>query len=149
MFRANKTLLDLKVTTDPPPQFGRLGTTGAAVRGGPVAPGTCRYGLYSCSFKLTSHEDGDMGEDSSPAGGPDFDNGSDSDQVAVPVGKEKGVTVANSLDEALERLKDTDIRSRAKPNTTVPRKRYSCTCRFELTVILCSCRQFLRSHRPH
>ena len=60
VFRANQTLLDLKVTTDPPPQFRRLGTTGAAVRGGPVAPGTCRYGLYSCSFKLTSHEDGDM-----------------------------------------------------------------------------------------
>ena len=143
MFRVNKTLLDLKVTTDPPPQFGRLSTTGAAVCGGPVAPSTCRYGLYSCSFKLTSHKDGDIGEDSSPVGGPDFDNGSDSDQVVVPVGKEKGVTVANSLDQALKHLKDTDISSRAKPNTTVPRKRYLCIYRFELTVILCSCHQFL------
>lgn len=120
VFRANKTLLDLKVTTDPPPQFGRLGTTGAAVRGGLVTPGgACHYGVHSCSFKLISYEDGDMGEDSSPASEPGFDNGGDSDQVAIPSGKS---TAANALAEALKRLKDTDIGSGAKPNTTVPRK---------------------------
>ncbi|EDR11717.1 uncharacterized protein LACBIDRAFT_314252 [Laccaria bicolor S238N-H82] len=99
---ANKTLLDLKVTTDPPPQFGRLGTTGTAVRGGPVTP------------------DRDMGDDSSPAGLPDLGNGSDSDHIAVPSEKEMGVTVATSLSEALKHLKGTDISSGVKPNTTVP-----------------------------
>jgi len=86
VFRANKTLLDLKVTTDPPPQFGRLCTTGATVHGGPVAPGgMCHCGSHSCSFKLISNEDGDMGKESSPTSEPDLDNGTSVTHFWVPM----------------------------------------------------------------